>query len=96
MAENRGHGKGAIGSPDTLQPTSAFSRFPPVHRADLVRQQRVDSGPLASKPMVLTEENIRRTIWHGQPGLPRPLPFVVVRIACRVCSRTTLKEPSPA
>jgi hypothetical protein len=49
MAENREHGKGAIGSPHTLQPTSAFSRFPPVHRADLVRQQRVEtSGSLFS------------------------------------------------
>ena len=27
-----------------LQPKTAFSRFPPVHRVDLEGKQRVDSG----------------------------------------------------
>jgi hypothetical protein len=58
-----------------LSGKTAFALFPPVHGPNLEGRQRVDSGPLASKPMVLTEENIRRTIWHGQPGLPRPLPL---------------------
>jgi hypothetical protein len=35
----------------------------------------------------LTSAEQNRNGSHGQPGLPRPLPFVVVRIACRVCSR---------
>ena len=29
-----------------LQPKTAFSRFPPVHRADPEGQQKVDSSPL--------------------------------------------------
>jgi hypothetical protein len=35
---------------------------------------------------VLTPENIKRTMRHGQSGLPAHYPFVV-RIACGVCSR---------
>jgi hypothetical protein len=58
-----------------VPPTSAIGRSPPIHRANREGQERVDSGPLASKPMVLTEENIKRTVRHGQPGLPRPLPL---------------------
>jgi hypothetical protein len=37
---------------------------------------------------VFTPKNIKRTIRHGQSGLPRPLPFVVVRIVWCLCSRS--------
>jgi hypothetical protein len=33
-----------------LLPKSAFSSFPPIHRADLKGQQRVDSGPPSTDP----------------------------------------------
>jgi hypothetical protein len=35
----------------------------------------------------LTRGNIKRTFRHGQPHCLAHYPFVVVRIACRVCNR---------
>ena len=35
-----------------LRPKSAFLRFPAVHRADLERQQRVETGPTLQGPVV--------------------------------------------
>jgi hypothetical protein len=36
-----------------LQPKTALSRFPPVHRVDLEGKQRVDSGVLGQSPQAL-------------------------------------------
>ena len=45
MAENREHGKGAIGSPHTLQPTSAFSRFRSFTGPILYGSKGFETGP---------------------------------------------------
>lgn len=39
-----------------LRPKSAFLRFPAVHRADLERQQRVETGPTLQGPVVSARE----------------------------------------
>jgi len=36
---------------ETFQPKSASSRFPPVHRADLEGQQRVDTVEKLGRPV---------------------------------------------
>jgi hypothetical protein len=49
----------------TVQPKTAFSRFPPVHRAELKGQQRVDSGPLVLKDSPLTVRQAEASAGSG-------------------------------
>jgi hypothetical protein len=76
-----------------VQPKTAFSRFPPVHRAALKGQFRVDSGPIARqrslKPAsalppiggwgITTNEQVRDA---ARSARPRSSPFTVSASGC--------------
>ena len=76
-----------------IQPKTAFSRFPPVHRAALKGQFRVDSGPIARqrslKPAsalppiggwgITTNEQVRDV---ARSARPRSSPFTVSASGC--------------
>ena len=99
---SRVHPVGALSAqlmrPRPRPATSAVRRLPAGRDCSRRTPPQGRSRPLAATnpfcPKVLTPENKSEQSPHGQPGLPCHLsPFVIVLIACPVCSRAGAIAP---